>query len=96
MAVSGTATLAGTLGVSLIDGYQPAQGASTSFLTANAVTGSFGSVVNTIPGNAYAFSADYSAPKAVSVVVTTVPVRRSGGLPGCKGPASWWPACREP
>ena len=42
-------------------------------MTASATTGVFSSVINTTPGSAYAFSANYSAPKAVSVVVTAVP-----------------------
>ncbi len=73
MAVTGTATLAGALGVGLINAYQPAQGTSASFLTANLVTGAFSSVVNTVPGSGYAFSANYSAPDVVSIVVTTIP-----------------------
>ena len=70
---SGSATLAGALDVSLVNGYQPAQGASTSFLSANAVSGAFSNVINTTPGSAYSFSADYSTPNAVRVVVTSVP-----------------------
>ncbi len=98
LAVTGAATLAGGLGVAIINGYVPAQGASTSFLTAQSVAGSFSSVVNTVPGSIYAFSANYSAPTAVSIVVTAVPftdlvVSQLQGpsqlVDGLQGPVSW-------
>ena len=85
IAVTGAAALAGTLGVDLTGGFQPTLNSTTAFLTAPSITGQFGSVVNTVPGNAYAFSATYTptaAPTVVSVlaaangapVVTTEPV----------------------
>ncbi len=72
MAVTGAATLAGALGVDLTGGYQPAQAATTTFLTANSVSGSFGSVSNITPGSEYAFSAIYTS-KTASIVVSAVP-----------------------
>ena len=72
MAVTGSATVAGALGVDLTGGYQPAQAATTTFLTANSVSGSFGTVSNITPGSAYAFSAIYTS-KTASIVVSAVP-----------------------
>ena len=72
MSATGSATVAGALGVDLTGGYQPAQASSTTFLTATAVTGSFGSVSNITPGSEYTFSAVYTS-KSVSITVSATP-----------------------
>ena len=95
LAVTGTATLAGTLGVDLTGGFQPGQGASTSFLSAANVAGQFSSVVNVTAGQCLFLQRQLLVHDRERRGHAGS-VRRPGGHPGCKGRANWWPACREP
>jgi hypothetical protein len=74
MAVAASATLAGALWASFINGFEPAVGStSTSFLTANAVSGTFSSIANATPDSGATVDADYSAPGAVGLVFSSPP-----------------------
>ncbi len=70
LAVGGTATLDGSLDVSLLNGFAPKTGDQFTFLTYGAETGTFASIFSTDPG--YDFSIDYLPTEAV-LTVTDAP-----------------------
>ncbi len=73
LAITGTASLAGTLQISLLDGFVPEVGASLEFLTAASILGGF-DLIDTIPGAsglAFAVRADGGS---LFIDVTAVPL----------------------
>lgn len=74
LAVTGTATLAGTLNITLLDGFQPTLGQSFTILTAAAVSGQFTTVNIDAGGAGTHFTVAYDA--------TTVRLTASSGQSG--------------
>ena len=81
--VSGSATLDGTVAVSLINGYAPAAGTTVPFLTYGSESGSFATVTDTNLHDSIGFSVSYDSGDAIitTTTVTPKPLRRL--------PAAW-------
>jgi predicted pyridoxine 5'-phosphate oxidase superfamily flavin-nucleotide-binding protein len=71
-AVTGTATLDGTLSVQLINGFQPSAGESFQFLTYASSSGTFATVNGLDLGNGKRLRLDYNPSDAALTVVRTV------------------------
>ena len=83
LAVTGAATLAGTLGVDLTGGYAPPIGASTAFLSAANVAGQFSSVVNVTAGECLLLQCKLFVQRRKHRGQRAA-IRRSGGHPGTR------------
>ena len=78
--LNGTATLAGTLSVSKLNGYAPAAGTTFAFLTAGTLTGTFGLVTG-------GFAADYTSTSAtLRAVAAGLPFDDWAASKGLTGP----------
>ena len=73
LAVTGSATLNGTVNVSLINGYSPAAGATFQFLTFGSHTGSFATINDTNTTDTIGFGVSYGATAATITTMTVVP-----------------------
>src|SRR5208282_4817280 len=71
--VSGSATLAGAVNVSLINGYVPTAGTTIPFLTYASYTGGFVTITDTNPADAAGFSVGYTTSKS-TITPNAVPV----------------------
>ena len=87
--VAGTAALAGTLEVSLVNGFTPGPGQSFPFMSAAVVSSQFSSVVNVTPASPLRFVADYSVPGVVSIVNSAPIVDLNGAAAGTLFAATW-------
>ena len=80
LTVSGTATLAGTLNLSLINGYMPSAGNSFQIITCGTRCGTFGTVTGTTQGSRTLTPAYNSG--NVTIQVTMAPVQPEEDEPG--------------
>ena len=71
--VSGSATLNGTVAVSLINGYAPAAGTTVPFLTYGSESGSFATVTDTNLHDSIGFSVSYDSGDAIITTTTVTP-----------------------
>jgi len=71
--MTGTAALAGTLDVALINGFTPAPGDMFDILTAGAVSGTFDVEVLPTLGGGMSFNVNYSDPTKVKLEVVAIP-----------------------
>jgi hypothetical protein len=75
LAVTGAATLNGTLAITTLNGFNPAIGDSFTILTASSVSGTFSNVTGAkIPGGGKAYAVHYNASNVTLEVVATPPV----------------------
>ncbi|WP_299886289.1 LamG domain-containing protein [uncultured Lacinutrix sp.] len=68
--INGTATLAGTLDVSLVNGFTPSVGDTFTILTANSISGTF-DTVNLPTGTGYDWNINYTATEVILEVAPT-------------------------
>ncbi len=81
LAVSGTVTLAGTLNVTLANGFQPAPGQQFNLVTAASVAGNFTSITNPVVGaNGIGLVTSLTATSVVATAVNFAPALTSPAL----------------